>query len=77
MKLIDDIRNEVAKQPERGNKVKRFMDSLEAEEVAELLKIFRDDEITTSAIQRAFRKNGFVVSHAQLSRYRESVRGDI
>lgn len=75
MTILDDILSE-NKGTYFSNKVEKFLQSLDEEVAKELREILRGQEVTTSAIQRALRKNGFVCSHATLSRFRESLRDD-
>lgn len=75
MTILNDILSE-SNGTQFAGKVEKFLKGLD-ETVAEQLKeILRGAEVSTSAIQRAFRKNGFTCSHATLSRYRESLRDD-
>lgn len=68
--LFKDIMSENLCMPNQGCGIARVLDGMTEENRTDLEQALHDPTITASAIDRALRKNGFVVSGNMVRRHR-------
>lgn len=68
--LLKDILSENTRPTQNGCGLARFLGTLTAEDRTDLEQAMQDKTITSSAIQRALRNNGYAISGNMIRRHR-------
>lgn len=66
-----NLKQEVANGCSKKDKVLQVVDSLDAEDGADLLEALKDDKVQIQMIWRALHRRGISVSYSTLERYRK------